>query len=120
MHVDAEGKVLFEHKYPDIINFFGMLNEREVIVMYVPDQHIDIINLETKTVRSINHEYLFDDVAQMTIETFYDTKLFAIVEKGTFNDPRLRLTYYRYDDTYDPEKCKPVAEFASVENQWTY
>jgi hypothetical protein len=56
----------------------------------------------------------------MTIETFYDTKLFAIVEKGTFNDPRLRLTYYRYDDTYEPEKCKPVAEFASIDNQWTY
>lgn len=120
VHVDAEGKVLFEKRYPDIINFFGMLNEREVILMYVPDRHIDIINLETKTVRSINHEYLFDDVAQMNIETFYDTKKFVIIEKGTFNDPRLRLTYYQYEDTYEPEKCKAVAEFQSVENQWTY
>ncbi len=69
--------------------------------MYVPERHIDIINLETQKVRSINHDYLFDDVSQMNIETFYDTKLFAIVEKGTFNDPRLRLTYYRYQDTYE-------------------
>lgn len=67
VHVDVDGKVLFEHKYPDIINFFGMLNEREVIVMYVPESHIDIINLETQQVRHINHEYLFDDVAQMSI-----------------------------------------------------
>jgi hypothetical protein len=56
----------------------------------------------------------------MSIETFYDTKTFVIIEKGTFNDPRLRLTYYRYDDTYAPETCKPIAEFQSVENQWTY
>lgn len=120
VHVDANGKILFEHKYPDIINFFGMLNDREVIVMYVPESHIDIINLETQTVRHINHEYLFDDVAQMNIETFYDTKMFVIIEKGTFNDPRLRLTYYQYEQTLNPETCKPVAEFQSVENQWTY
>jgi hypothetical protein len=120
VHVDVDGKVLFEHKYPDIINFFGMLNEREVIVMYVPESHIDIINLETQQVRHINHEYLFDDVAQMNIETFHDTKTFVIIEKGTFNDPRLRLTYYRYEDTYEPETCKHIAEFQSVDNQWTY
>ena len=88
--------------------------------MDVPSQKIDIINLETKTTRSINHEYLFDDVAQMNIETFYDTKMFVIIEKGNFNDPRLRLTYYRYEDTYEPEKCKFVAEFQSKENLWTY
>lgn len=28
VHVDADGKVLFKKKYPDIINFFAMLNER--------------------------------------------------------------------------------------------
>jgi hypothetical protein len=38
----------------------------------------------------------------MTIETFYDTKSFAIIEKGKFDDPRLRFTYYRYEDTYEP------------------
>jgi hypothetical protein len=56
----------------------------------------------------------------MRIETFYDTKIFVIIEMGTFNDPRLRLTYYQYEDTYEPEKCKSIAEFQSIENQWTY
>jgi hypothetical protein len=54
-----------------------------------------------------------DDVAQMNIETFYETKIFAIIEKGTFNDPRLRITYYNYQDTYHPENCKPIAQFNS-------
>lgn len=47
----------------------------------------------------------------MKIETFYETKLFAIVEKGTFNDPRLKITYYQYDDTYSPETCHSCAEY---------
>ena len=89
--------------------------------MDVPSQKIDIINLETKTTRSINHEYLFDDVAQMSIETFYDTKMFVIIEKGTFNDPKLKLTYYRYEDTYEPEKCKAVTKYQSNDEKvWSY
>ena len=113
VHVNGEGEILFEHKYEDIINDFGMINEREVIVMDVPKSHIDIINLEDRKVRSIEHQYLFEDVAQMCIQTFYDTKMFCIVEKGTFNDHRLRLTYYDYNSTYEVEKCKPVCEWQS-------
>ena len=45
VHVDADGKVLFSHTYKDIINFFGQLNEKEVIVFNVPKSQIDIINL---------------------------------------------------------------------------
>ncbi len=46
---------------------------------------------------SINHQFLFDDVAQMQCETFYETKMFCVLERGTYNDHRLQLTYYRYD-----------------------
>ena len=102
VHVDADGSILWEYKYPDIINWFVMLNEREIVVMNVPESKIDILNLETQKVRSIEHQYLYEDVAQMIMETFYDTKMFVIIEKGTFNDHRLRLTYYSYDTTYEP------------------
>ena len=102
VHVDAAGSILWEYKYPDIINMFVMLDEREVVVMNVPESKIDILNLETQKVRSIEHQYLYEDVAQMIMETFYDTKMFVIIEKGTFNDHRLRLTYYSYDTTYEP------------------
>lgn len=83
--------------------------------MDVPNQNIDIINLSNKATRSISHNYLLDDVAQMNIETFFDTKMFVIIEKGTFNDPTLKLTYYQYEDTYEPENCKPKAKFLSNE-----
>ena len=56
----------------------------------------------------------------MSIETFYDTKMFVIIEKGTFNDHRLRLTYYDYNSTYTPKNCKSVCEWVSKENMWTY
>jgi len=45
VHIDAKGKVLWSHTYKDIINLFGMLNDKEVIVLDVPNSHIDIINL---------------------------------------------------------------------------
>ena len=45
IHIDANGKFLFEHRYQDIINFFQMPNDREVIILDVPNNHIDIINL---------------------------------------------------------------------------
>jgi hypothetical protein len=122
VHVDRHGKVLFVKQYPDIINFFGMLHEDEVIVMYVPDNHIDLINLRSRTTRSIHFNYLFDDVAQMSIETFFDTKMFCIIEKGTFNDPRLRLNYFREEDYKGNaiETVKPCSEYHSKDNIWTY
>lgn len=95
-----------------------MLNEKEVIVLNVLDSKIDIINLETHKIIQVNHDYLFDDVAQMTVETFYDTKLFLVLEKGGFNDHRLRLTYYPYSHI-SPE-TQPVAQWQSKENEWTY
>ena len=47
--------------------------------MNVPESKIDIINLQTHKLIRVNHDYLFEDVAQMLIETFYDTKLFLIM-----------------------------------------
>ena len=77
---------------------FGQMNEKEVIVLDVPNSKIDIINLEEQTVRSVNHQYLFDDTAQMFIYNFPETKTFCVQEKGTFNDHRLRLSYFSYNN----------------------
>lgn len=63
--------------------------------MDVPEEKIDLINLRTKTTRSITFTYLFDDVAQMGIETFFDTRMFCIVEKGAYNEEKLRLSYFK-------------------------
>jgi len=70
VHIDQNGKVLWSRTYKDIINLFGQMNDKEVIVLDVPNSNIDIINLQTHQILSIPHTYLFDDVAQMAIETF--------------------------------------------------
>jgi hypothetical protein len=120
VHMDANGKFLFQHSYPHVINHFQMINEKEVIVLDVPNAHIDIINLEKKEVRSINHQYHFQDVIQMRIEAFEDSKYFAIIEKGTYNVHNLYIAYYNYNDTHEPQTCKPFYEYESTEGQWTY
>ena len=98
VHFDANGHTLYERKYNDIIDMFGQMNDKEVIVLNVPNSKIDIINLEKQSVRSINHQYLYEDTAQMFIYNFPETKTFCVQEKGTFNDHRLRLSYFSYDN----------------------
>ena len=48
VHFNAEGKSLWEHSYNDIIDMFGMMNDREVIVLNVPESRIEVLNLEKK------------------------------------------------------------------------
>ena len=67
VHLDQKGTILWEHQYKDIINFFGMINEKEVIVLNVPDSKIEILNLMTHSIIEVNHDFLFEDVAQMTL-----------------------------------------------------
>jgi len=97
VHFDASGKILYERKYNDIIDMFGQMNEKEVIVLDVPNSKIDIINLEKHTVRSVYHQYLFQDTAQMHIYNFPESRTFCVQEKGTFGEHSLRLSYYSYD-----------------------
>lgn len=47
-----------------------MINEKEVIVLNVPESKIDIINLDTHKIIQVNHQYLFEDTASMAIYTF--------------------------------------------------
>ena len=55
-----------------------MFNEREVIVMNVSKNLIDIIDLSTYEIRSYPHEYSFPDTVYMEIHLFHNTKIFCI------------------------------------------
>ena len=118
VHLDKTGKILWEKTYDDIIDFFGMMNDKEVIVLNVKEQKIDIINLETHKILQVNHAYLFEDTASMEIKTFSETRYFAIVERGCLNDNRFRITYYAYDGIN--EETKPLAVWQAANNEWTY
>ena len=78
VHLDKNGKILFERTYKDIIDFFGMMNDKEVIVLNVPESKIDIINLQTHSVKQVNHQYLFEDTASMLLFTFSETRFFCV------------------------------------------
>jgi len=88
--------------------------------MVVPENKIDIINLEHKTIRSIVHQYTWEDVAQFSLVTFSDTRLFTVQERGTSNDHRLKLNYYQYESTENAETCSPVSTYESKDNEWNY
>ena len=113
VHINKEGKVLWERDYVDSVDTFGMFNEREAIVMNVSESTIEIVDLLTHTFRSYPHNYAFEDTAPMDIFVFSDTKLFTIVEKGDSSDNRLFLTYY----SYQSQDMKEVAAFKS-EGEW--
>ena len=82
--------------------------------MNVPDSKIDILNLQTHGIIQIDHEFLYEDVAQMTIETFGETRLFCVKEQGGYNEHKLSLTYYAYEGIN--EKREPVTRWESNED----
>ena len=79
VHVDGTGKSLWERKYQDSVDTFGMFNEREVIVMNVAEGSIEVIDLLTHNVKAYGHDFSFEDTAGMEILVFNDSKLFCIV-----------------------------------------
>jgi hypothetical protein len=79
VHVDEAGKSLWERKYQDSVDTFGMFNEREVIVMNVAEGSIEVIDLLTHKVKAYGHDFSFEDTAGMEILVFNDSKLFCIV-----------------------------------------
>ncbi len=96
VHFNVSGKILFEKTYNTTIDFFGMLREDEVIVLNVPQNKIDIINLKTHKLTQVDHHYLFENTTYMCLYTFFESNLFCVVEREAFKGHRLRLTYYSY------------------------
>jgi hypothetical protein len=96
VHVDGEGRTLWERRYADSLDTFGMFNEREVIVLNVAAAAIEVVDLLTHTLRSYPHTFAFEDTAAMEILVFNDSKLFCVVERGSHGDHRLFLSYYAY------------------------
>lgn len=97
VHVDREGRTLWERKYADSVDTFGMFNEREVIVLNVSAGQIEVVDLLTHSIRSSPHTFAYEDTASMEIMVFNDSKLFCVVERGSSGDHRLFLTYYAYE-----------------------
>lgn len=54
----------------------------------------------------------------MFIYNFSEPGLFCIQEKGSYNDHRLKLTYYSYHDLN--QNSQPVAVYQSKDDEWTY
>jgi hypothetical protein len=110
IHIDKQGKILWEKDYQDSIDTFAMFNEREVIVLNVKESTIEIVDLVTHTIRSYPHQYNSDDTASMEIYDFNDSKLFCVVERGgSSNDGRLYAAYF----SYDSQDMKEIAHFVS-------
>lgn len=45
VHLNDKGEILWERTYNDVIDVFVTMNDKEVIVLNVPESKIDIINL---------------------------------------------------------------------------
>lgn len=95
-----------------------MMIDKEVIVCNVKDSKIDFINLETKKILQVNHQYLFEDNGSLKLETFSETRLICLIERGGLNDNRLRLTYYDYEGLQ--EHSKPKIQWVASEGDWTH
>eukprot|EP00919_Chromeraceae_sp_WS-2016_P069080 GHVR01163637.1.p1 GENE.GHVR01163637.1~~GHVR01163637.1.p1 ORF type:complete len:100 (+),score=5.76 GHVR01163637.1:370-669(+) len=96
---------------------FGMLNERECIMVETRNDCITILDLDTHEFKRTPHKFFNEESDQTEIQVFSESKLLCIQENGRYNDNRFHLTYYNYPP-YENEK--PYHFYESKDNQWTY
>ena len=87
------------------------MSDREVIILNVQKGLIEIINLQTKNVFELKHDFIVEETVFTTIETFSETNLFCIVEKGGIGNHQLRLTYFDYSRVF--EISEPLTQWNS-------
>ena len=108
VHCDKSGKILYEHHFKHNVDSFGMLSDREAMVLETHDNKITTLNLENHTVSEYDHQFAFEESDQSDLDTFADTRIMCVREQGRYNDNRFRLTYYSYPLEAD---LKPLAEY---------
>jgi hypothetical protein len=59
LQLDSSGHALWEYSYNNPVNSFSMMNDKEFLVMNLPQQKIDIISLETHQKIQVHHEFAF-------------------------------------------------------------
>ena len=117
VHCDLNGKILYEHNFKQSVDSFGMLSDREVMVLETHCSKITTLSLENHAIHEYDHQFAFEESDQSDIETFPDTRYVCVREQGRYNDNRFRLTYYSYPLVAD---AKPVTEYESRDDEWTY
>lgn len=114
VHMDANGKILFEFTFPKYIDSFGMINDYEAIVCETRLNRVTILNLLTHQFRYITHYFKYEESDQVNIMTFADTKLYCVQENGRYNENHFKLTYYHDGDE------QPYHIWAPESDEWTY
>ena len=114
VHVDKNGKILFEHVFDIAMDAFGMLSDKEAILLETRKNCITILNLENHEFRRIAFNFFNEQSDQTDILTFADTKTLCIQENGRYGDNRFKLNYFHYGDD------KPFLVYESKEIEWTY
>ena len=94
-HFDAEGKLIDEIIFEHNMDSFGMLSDREVLVLETRKGCISLWNLETHKFHHIPFKFLNEEVDQSAIYIFPDTRMFCVQENGRYNDDSFRLSYFR-------------------------
>jgi hypothetical protein len=96
VHIDHEGKKIWERHYTDSVDEFGMFRENEVVVNNPTTSNIEVINLVDHSIVEVPHQYSFPDTSTMHIYTFSETKYLAIIEQGS-SENKLVVSYYHVD-----------------------
>lgn len=96
VHCNKAGKILFELPFDNNVDSFGMLNDREAMVLETRRNCVTVLNLETHEAKQYPHQFMFEEADQADIDTFPETRLVCVREVGRYGDNRMKLSYYSY------------------------
>lgn len=78
VHCSKEGKILFELNFEHNVDSFGMLSDREAIVLETRKNRVTVLNLDDHTVSHYPHQFMFEESDQADIETFSESRLLCV------------------------------------------
>lgn len=116
VHVDAQGTVLYEHKFAKQVDCARMITPDEVIVLEPKLNQISVFNLNTHSALEIPFIFMNEEYEQSTLFTFTNSKYLCVAESGRYNDNRFKLNYFATPLT---KNAKPFHVYES-DFEWNY
>lgn len=122
MHFGPKSEPLYEHCFNDLVDTLEVIGGHTAVVLLVAINKIFVLDLKTHEVTNLCYYYIHEISCQINCYFFPDTDLFTIVENGAFNDPRLKISYFKTPLPVEKkqEEMTAFCEWNSEDDDWTY
>jgi uncharacterized protein YjiK len=78
VHVDKQGKVLFQHFFEIPVESIAMMSEKEVVIAETRRNRLSVLDLEAHTFNYYPHHFMSEESDQSNLLAFCETKYLCL------------------------------------------